>query len=324
MRIFLSERGAADLGSRVSQVLGSRPHRIITPPDGYSSDFEVALISRDITARSTKLHLEPVTRAFHDALRQAKSLRLVQIHSSGADRPIYPELMARGVTIATATGSNAPIVAQTALAGILSLSRKLPMMAEQQRARQWKSLILDPPRDLAGQLATIVGWGPIGQLLAQWLAAIGVRIRVVRNSDRPAAGYPTWSYGQLGHATAGADWLVVACPLTERTRGLVDGKALDAMAEGAHVVNVGRGEVIVEAQLVAALQHGRLAGAFLDVFEHEPLPVESALWSLPNVIVTPHSAGHSIGNEERVAAIFLENLRRFAEGKPLLHVHAPH
>ena len=318
VRIFLSDWAANDLRPGIAQLLGSRPFRIVTPPEAYSSDFEVALISRDVTARSTKMRLETVTQDFHDALRQAKSLRWVQIHSAGADRPIYPELMARGVTVTTATGSNAIIVAHTALAGVLALARKLPLLAEQQLARQWRSLIMEPPRDLAGQSAVVMGWGPIGQLIAQWLEAIGLRVRVVRNSVQPAAAYPTSIYEQLRDTARDADWLVIACPLSERTWGLVDKEILTAMAQGSHVVNVGRGEIVVEADLIAALQQGPLGGAFLDVFEQEPLPVESPLWSLPNVIVTPHSAGHSEGNEERVAALFLENLERFVEGKPLL------
>ena len=200
MRIFLSGKAAEELGPRIAELFGSRPFSIVTPPDAYASDFEVALVSRDVTGRSTKLHLEPHTLAFHDALRQAKSLRFVQAHSAGTDRPIYPELMARGVTIATASGSNAAIVAQTALAGVLALSRKLPLLAEQQRAKQWKSLITAPPRDLAGQVVVIVGWGPIGQLLAAWLEAIGLVVRIVRNSAAPAGRYPTHRYEQIGRA----------------------------------------------------------------------------------------------------------------------------
>ena len=114
-----------------------------------------------------------------------------------------------------------------------------------------------------------------------------------------------------------ADWLVLACPLTERTRGLVDGAALALLPRGAHVVNVARGEVLVERDLISALQSAALAGAYLDVFEHEPLQRESPLWLMDNVIATPHSAGHSDGNAPRVDAMFLANLSRWVRGEPL-------
>jgi phosphoglycerate dehydrogenase-like enzyme len=114
-----------------------------------------------------------------------------------------------------------------------------------------------------------------------------------------------------------AQWLLLACPLTPQTQGLIDAAALAMLPRGAQLINVARGEVVVESALVAALQGGHLGGAFLDVFEHEPLPADSALWSLPGVMVTPHSAGPSAGNAARTAAIFLDNLQRWVQGQPL-------
>ena len=294
-------------GPRIQRVFDSRPFELLTP-GADASDFEAAFVSRDVTGRSTKQQLEPQTQVFHDALRRARSLKWVHIHSAGADRPIYPELRARGVSVTTSSGANASIVAQTALAGMLALNRRFPLLMEQQRRRQWKSLIGELPRDLAGQAAVMVGWGPIGRTLAGWLEALGVRVMAVRNSVAP-------TYEELTEVARQADWLVIACPLTERTRGLVGEGVLDALPPGAHVVNVGRGEVIIEADLVAALRSGKVAGAFLDVFEHEPLSAGSPLWDMPNVIVTPHSAGISGGNEARVLNLFIHNLERFLHGQ---------
>ena len=113
------------------------------------------------------------------------------------------------------------------------------------------------------------------------------------------------------------DWLILACPLTETTRGLIDARALALLPPGRHLINVSRGGVVVEEALLAALRSGHLAGAFLDVFTMEPLPAESPFWDLPNVIVSPHSAAASDGLPERVAAIFCDNLRRFRSGEPL-------
>ena len=320
MRILLSTDAASELSPRISAARGASPIEILTPPDGLTRDFDAAFVSRDVTGRSTKHALQPETRAFHDALRQASSLRWVQIHSAGTDRPIYPELQARGVVVTTAAGANASIVAQSALAGILALGRRLPLLMEQQRARQWKSLIGELPRDLEGQQAVILGWGPIGRRLAAWLSSIGLEVTIVRNSAEPADGFPTFAFERLAETLPRADWLVIACPLTERTHGAIGACALAALPRGAHIVNVGRGEIVVERDLIASLQSGHLRGAYLDVFEHEPLPAESPLWGLPNVIVTPHSAGHSAGNQGRVADMFMENLERFISGKALLRV----
>jgi phosphoglycerate dehydrogenase-like enzyme len=116
-----------------------------------------------------------------------------------------------------------------------------------------------------------------------------------------------------------ADWLILACPLTDITRGLIDRRALALLPPGAQLINVSRGEVVNESDLIAALQSSQLAGAFLDVFAHEPLPADSLLWDLPNVIVTPHTAGHSDGHFERVARAFADNLARWLANQPLVN-----
>ena len=125
------------------------------------------------------------------------------------------------------------------------------------------------------------------------------------------------SFGDWQQVLPQTDWLILACPLTPKTRQLVSSQALALLPPGAHVVNVARGEVVDEGALVAALQSGHLGGAFLDVFAHEPLPHDSPLWTLPQVMVTPHAAGHSDGNEARVGQIFVDNLRCWTEGVPL-------
>ncbi|HEY9270501.1 NAD(P)-dependent oxidoreductase, partial [Achromobacter sp.] len=176
------------------------------------------------------------------------------------------------------------------------------------------------PRDLAGQHAVVVGWGGIGQRIGALLGALGLEISVARHSGAsvPQARH-TVSYDELPSLLPAADWLVLACPLTPVTRNLVGRDALAALPAHAMVVNVARGHVIDEPELIAALSAQRLGGAFLDVFQHEPLPPDSALWGLPNVIVTPHSAGFSDGNAARVRALFVDNLNRWLAGEPLAH-----
>ncbi len=284
-----------------------------------------AFISRDVTGLSSKHQpLERLARCYA-VLRASPDLAWVQAHSAGADRPIYPELRARGVAVTTASGANAGVVAATALAGLLALSRRFPQLIAAQHERRWAPLLgAGPlPPDLHGQTAVLVGWGPIAQALQPHLALLGMNVIVVRRSAAPAApGVRSVSHGQLHSVLPRADWLLLACPLTAETRGLIDAAALARLPAGAHVINVARGEVVVEAALVAALQSGHLAGACLDVFEHEPLDAASPLWGQPGVIVTPHSAGQSAGHAARVAAIFADNLARWLRGEALAHAVA--
>jgi phosphoglycerate dehydrogenase-like enzyme len=317
LRILLSEPTRRQLKDQIAATLGGDPHVFVEPGE----DADLAFVSRDITGLSTKHTVLPETARYYDAMLNAPSLRWAHAHSAGADRPIFTALRARGVQVTTSTGANAPVVVQTALAGILALARRFPQLMEAQRNRVWASLIgTGLPRDLAGQTALIVGWGPIGQGLGRMLQMLGLKIAVVRSSAAPIApDVPGVAFEDIGTLLPQADWLVLACPLTDRTRGLIDAQALARLPSGAHVVNVARGEVVVEAALTQALASGALAGAYLDVFEHEPLAADSPLWSARNVIATPHSAGHSDANEQRVAAIFLDNLGRWRNGLELLN-----
>jgi phosphoglycerate dehydrogenase-like enzyme len=319
LRLLLSEEAIGRHGPRIAQVLEGRAHELVHPGHAQAAAADVAFVSRDITGLSTKHQTLPDTQRAHDALRAAKHLRWLHIHSAGADRPIYQELHHRGVRVTTSSGANAGVVAQTALLGVLALARHWPALAQAQRDRRWAPLIaIGLPRDLQGQRALVVGWGPIGQAIGRLLQAIGIELVVVRQSARDAApGVRTITTARLRDELPQADWLLLACPLTAQTRGLIGATELALLPPHAQLVNVSRGDVVDEPALIDALRAGRLAGAYLDVFAQEPLPPESPLWALPNVLLTPHSAGFSDGNEERVAEIFLENLARFVRGEAL-------
>jgi len=287
-------------------------------------EFDAALISRDVTATSTKQKVIPSTQAFYDLLLNSQELRWVQIHSAGADRQIYLDLMAHGVTISGSSGVNAPIVMQNAIAGILMLARKFPLMLKAQAEHRWDPLINHPlPLDLAGQTAAIIGRGPIGGSIAKVLQTMGVKtISLGFNAalkDSKSASNEVRHISELAQVLPQAQWLVLACPLSGETRGLINKDTIKIMPEGAHVINIARGEIIVEPDLIEALQSQKLAGAYLDVFASEPLDASSPLWSMENVIVTPHSAGHSAGNEKRVLELFVENLSLFAVGDKLIN-----
>lgn len=325
LRLLLSQQALLQWGAAIQAVLGSRPHELVTIEAAVAeqrSDLDLAFITRDVTGWSTKYELAPPLQACYDVMRRSAGLRWVHIHAAGADREIYIELRARGVAVSTSSGASAEVVAQTALAGVLALSRRFPQLMTAQRAHRWEPL-LGPrlPRDLSGQTAVLVGWGPIGQRIGAVLRLLGLKLVVVRTQAAASAeAIETVSFENFLAVLPRADWLLLACPLTERTRQLVDARAFDALPPGASLVNVARGEVVDQASLIAGLQSGRLGGAFLDVFEHEPLPADSLLWDLPNVIVTPHTAGHSDGNAQRVATLFLDNLRCWLEGRPLLNL----
>ncbi|MFI5447881.1 D-2-hydroxyacid dehydrogenase [Polaromonas sp. UC242_47] len=322
LRILLSDQARACLEERIAKALGPRPFRLVsidamgTQPSG---DVDIAFISRDVTGRSTKHVLSPSLQACYDALRSAPSLQWVHIHSAGADRPVFAELRERGVAVTTSSGTNAQVVAQTAIAGLLALARRFPQLMAAQRSHTWAPLIgTELPRDLDGQTAVVVGWGPIGQYVGRLLDVLGLRTIVVRNSARPVQGvHRVVGFDALNEVLPLADWLILACPLTLITRELIGRGALDLLPSGAHLVNVARGEVVNEPDLIEALRNGRLAGAFLDVFAHEPLSADSPLWDLPHVIVTPHAAGHSDGHFRRVAQVFADNLARWAANETL-------
>lgn len=318
LRILMSASTRDRIGDAISQALDGRPFEAVIAAQAHGNepaDVDVAFISRDVTGLSTKHRVLEPLEAFYVTLRRSPKLAWVHVHSAGADRPIFGELKARGVRVTTSSGANAQVVAQTALAAILSLAREFPRLFDAQRARTWTPLIGGLlPRDLAGQTAVIVGWGPIGQTLAGYLRMLGLNVIAVRSAASPPAdGVETHAFEDLARIAGRADWLVLACPLSDRTRGLVDARVLAAMAPHARLVNVARGEIVAEADLIEALRAKTLAGAYLDVFEHEPLDAESPLWALPNAFVTPHSAGHSDGNEARVDRIFLDYLRQWRQ-----------
>ena len=329
LRILLSPQTRLELAPAIADRLGPRVFELVTVAevaevaDVAQASVDLAFISRDVTGLSTKHVLTDSLQAFYAVLRRSDTLQWVHIHSAGADRPIYPELRARGVQVSTSSGANAEVVAQTALAGLLALARRFPQLMAAQQARTWAPLVgkAQAPRDLAGQTAVLVGWGPIGQRIGAFLRLLGLKLIVVRQNPPQAAeeGVEMVSFASLSTVLPRADWLLLACPLTAQTQGLVDHQALAMLPAGACLINVARGEVVVEPALIEALRAGRLGGAYLDVFQHEPLAGDSPLWGLANVIVTPHSAGHSDGNHRRVCDLFLANLARWHAGQPLQH-----
>ena len=262
------------------------------------------------------------SRQFFSAARKAGNLEWLHVFNTGIDHPIYAEMLTRGVRLTTSSGSTAQPIAQTAIAALLMLARNFPRWIAAQRKHAWDPMREpDLPRDLAGQTVLILGLGRIGREIARIARVLGLYVigfrRGARAPDDPVDELHPPAH--LSELLPKAQWLVIACPLTPATRGLVDASLLAKLPAGARVINVARGEIVEESALVAALQSKHLAGAYLDVFEKEPLPPDSPLWDMENVLLSPHNSSAAAGNDARIYAIFLENLRRWMRGAPLLN-----
>ncbi len=291
-----------------------------TDPDARLSDEDCERI--EIACYSLDLIDSPWGRSFFSSLYRAPRLSWLHTRNAGVDHPIFGRFLERGVMLTTSAGAAAEPIAQSTIAGLLTLSRGFPEYADAQRRHAWEQADEDARPDLLDQTLVVFGLGAIGSAIARIAQAIGLRVVGVRRS--PAReGDPVDELrhpDELPSLLPRADWLALACPLTPETRGLFNASVFAAMPSGAHVLNIARGPVVDEPALIEALQSGQLGGAYLDVFEEEPLPGDSPLWDMPRVIVTPHNSGASSGNDPRSAAIFFDNLGRWARGEPLRNI----
>jgi phosphoglycerate dehydrogenase-like enzyme len=307
--ILVSDWIEARFGDRLRRAAPARRLLVLrgeAVEGGDPAEIELAFYSGDLfPARG---------RDFARALRGAPRLRWLHSFAAGVDHPWFQGFLARGVRLSSSSGASALPIAHTVMLYLLALSRDLPAWLAEQAARRWSPHEVD---DLAGQRLGVVGLGPIGLEVARLAGAFGMRVVGFRRTPRGDEPCEARTLAELDAALPELDWLVLALPLSDATRHLLDARRLSLLPPRARLVNVGRGALVDEAALAAALAEGRLAGAALDVFETEPLPSESPLWSLPRVIVTPHSSGSSPGNHLRAAELFLENLGRFERGEPL-------
>jgi phosphoglycerate dehydrogenase-like enzyme len=255
-------------------------------------------------------------RAREFLIAALKSARLSWLHtfSAGVDHEVFQRFLGRGVRVTTSSGAHAVPIAQTVVLYLLALSRDLGGWLDAQRAHRWAPRAI---HDLQGERLGVAGLGPIGIEVARLGRALRMEVLGLRRTPRGDEPCETVALHRLREHLPRLDHLVLALPLAPETHHLLDAGALALMKPTATLVNVGRGALVDEAALAEALRRRRLGGAALDVFEVEPLPRESPLWDLPNVIVTPHSSGSNPGNDRRAAAIFFENLRAFEAGRAL-------
>lgn len=253
-----------------------------------------------------------------DVVHQGR-LRWIQSSASGLDHCLMPSVIDSDIMVTGASGLFADQVAEQTLALLLGLLRSQPAFFRAQQRREFDRL---PTHDLHGKTIGIVGFGGNGRRIAEVLAPWRVRILATDAfpRNRPDSVEALWPADRLNDLLEQVDGVILCVPLTEQTRGMIDAAALARMQPGSWLVNVARGPVVIEKDLVEALDSGRLAGAGLDVTEVEPLPESSKLWEHPSVMITPHVGAQSARRYDVVTDFFCENLRRFHSNQPMLNL----
>ena len=302
MSILILEPTPDDFDERVRQVA---PDAEVTHARAGEPELDAAFEGAEIL----------LGRPTEEDLASAHRLKWIQLPSAGANN--YVGRIPADILLTSANGVYGVPASEHVFALMLSVARAIPQYVRSQTERRWDrdgSFL-----ELYGSTCGILGLGDIGLAVAERARAFGMRVIGSRRTkgDPPPGVERVFGPDELEVMLAQCDFVVNTLPETPATRGLLDRSRLRALKQGAVVVNIGRGRTIDEAALVEALQDGHLAGAGLDVFEEEPLPESSPLWAMPNVLITPHVGGSSPRGDERVAELFLDNLRRYRKGRTL-------
>jgi len=256
----------------------------------------------------------------NEYLQQADRLVFLQSISAGMDQYDKTAFKARNITLTSAQGTNANSVAEHAIALMLGMNRRLHLSRDNQRMRVWRDPISDltlRENELAGKTVMVVGFGRIGQRVAAFAKAFDMAVIAVKRDVSQGAEMAdeVITQDKIVEHVGKADFVVLTCPLTEETENLVDDRVLRAMRPTAVLVNVARGRVVNEPDLIKAMNDGCLAGAALDCVWDEPLPKDSPLWDDPNIVITPHVGGETARFEDTLLDLFLENLDRLYQGR---------
>jgi phosphoglycerate dehydrogenase-like enzyme len=260
--------------------------------------------------------------ALQKALADAPGVRWIQTCTAGVEWLLVPEVFERNIAITRSVTTFSVPIGEWVIGCIFLLAKRFPMLMRFQVERTWMGVPHEPPADsVGGKTVAIVGTGAIGREVAWRAAALGMRVLGLRRSPRPMEHFErVVGRDELPLLLREADFLVLASPLTDETRGMIGRAELEQMKPTAYLINVGRGALTVEDDLVAALRERRIAGACLDVFEREPLPADNPLWGLDNAIITPHYSYSSPEGTDRAVEEFAGNLRRYLRGEPLENV----
>lgn len=262
-----------------------------------------------------------------EQFRAAPNLRWIHSPSAAVHQFMFPELVNSEVVLTNSTVVHGPVVAEHVMALVFALAKKIPQAALLQQQRLWGQEAMwnegQHLREIAGATLGLIGIGSIGRRIAQMASALGMRVIAVREhveKGTPQGVEAIFSPAQLGMLLGQSNYVVVVAPLVSATRGLINAQRLALMKPDAFLINVARGQLVDECALAEVLRNRGIAGAALDVFDHEPLPPESPLWELDNLLITPHTAGLTEKLWERHYELFSENLRRYLTHQPLVYV----
>ena len=281
-------------------------------------------------------HLRDADMAFTISLRPdqfavARKLRWIHAPSAAVHQLLFPEMINSDVVITNSREVHGPVVAEHVIAMVYALARKIPQATRLQVQQRWGQQEIweegPRPREVTGATLGLIGIGGIGRTVARLASAVGMRVIASRenvNQPKPEGISEVFPPTALDELLCQSDFVVVAPPLTPATRGLMNAQRLSAMRKDAFLINVGRGPLVDEAALAEALRNCTIAGAALDVFDQEPLPSDSPLWGLDNLLITPHTAGLTEKLWPRHFELLSENIHRFIAGEPLLFVVDKH
>jgi phosphoglycerate dehydrogenase-like enzyme len=261
-----------------------------------------------------------------EQIAAAKQLQWVHSPAAAVHQLMFPELVNSDIILTNAREVHGPVVAEHVIALIFALAKKIPDSVRLQQRHVWGQQILwdELPRirEVAGATVGIVGLGSIGRAVAKSAKALGMRVIAVREHPEKGSESADAVFGpaQIDELFRQADYVVLAAPVTETTKAIANAERLALMKTGACLINVGRGALVDEPALARALREKRIGGAALDVFPKEPLPVDSPLWDVPNLLITPHTAALTEKLWERHYSLFSENLQRYLSGSPLLAI----
>lgn len=275
----------------------------------------------DTLARVPEADILVVSGFWRDEMLE-RAAKLVYIQSIGAGYDQFPleAIRERGLRLANASGANRDAVAQHGISLVLALTRRLAEARDNQRAHVWRnmiSVVAEREDDLVGHTAVVIGLGAIGSQFARIAKVLGMTVIGVKRDTKRHDGTAdeVVSPDRLAEVLPRADFVVLCCPLTEETRGIIDATAFAAMKPTSYLVNVARGRCVDEPALLAALRGGSIAGAAIDHFWDEPLPPHSPFWDLDNLLITPHTGGETRKYEINVTGYVISNIERLLAGK---------
>ncbi len=278
-----------------------------------------------IEKRMPKIDLLAISGAWHNSLlKGAERLKWIQSIGVGFDQFPLDELKSCGIRLSNATGVNANAVSEHAMALILALVRRLHEACQNRQRRHWQPMISNPEDredELGGKTLGIIGLGTIGNRLAIFGKAFDMRVIGTKGNPATYRGVvdDVLPPERLDDLLKVANFVVVCCPLKADTIDLIGAAELAHMRPSSYFVNVARGPVVVEADLISALQEGKISGAVLDVTIDEPLAPDSPLWQMNNVLITPHTGGETSYYEKRLVDIIVENIRHWERREPFVH-----